>query len=434
MPLWDSPRSRRDLLKLAAAGALGGVAAPWFRELAAQAVQPVPRPARARACILLWMSGGPSQTDTFDMKPDAPENIRGPFRPIATNVPGIQVCEHLPRLARHVDKLALLRSMSTGEADHHRGSYLMQTGYRQVPGTYHPHIGSITSAELGVADFELPNCYWLNGPAVADSGFLGARHALMRIGQVHDTAERNLENVRPSVPFPAFDRRAGVLDRLEQSFLQQHHGATPVANHRETYQQAMRLMRSPRLQAFEVGREPARLRDRYGPSQFGKSCLLARRLVEVGVPFVGVGMGDWDTHNDNWSRMRPLLEVVDQGMSALLEDLQLRGLLDETLVIWMGEFGRDPRINNGGARAGREHYAQAWTAVMAGGGLRTGRAIGRTSANGQTVEERPIRTPDFMATICRVLGIDYRKENVTPEGRPIRIADTNARPVVELFA
>ena len=193
-------------------------------------------------------------------------------------------------------------------------------------------------------------------------------------------------------------------------------------------------MRTDKLRAFDVGHESAQVRNSFGPSQFGRACLLARRLVEVGVPYIGIGMGDWDTHNDNWRRMRPNLEVVDQGMSALLADLQARGLLESTLVIWMGEFGRDPRINNGGANAGREHFAQAWTTVLGGGGLRVGQAVGRTNASGMEVEDRPVSTADFMATICRAMGIDFTKENITPEGRPIRISATGAQPVRELFA
>ena len=415
------------MMKLAAAGVVGGASASWLKELA-YASQPA-RTARARACILLWMAGGPSQTDTFDMKPGT--NSAGEFRPIASNVPGIQICEHLPRLARHMDKLAVVRGMSTGEADHARGSYLMQTGYRQVPSTYHPHIGSIVSAEVGQPTFELPNFFWLGGRSNADAGFLSARHGLVHISQIHNERERNLENVRAHANQPLAERRAMLLDRLEQRFHQEQHGSQIVADHRDTYAAALRLMRTDKLQAFDVGQESVQIRNSYGPSQFGRACLLARRLVEVGVPYIGIGMGDWDTHNDNWSRMRPNLEVVDQGMSALLVDLQTRGLLDSTLVIWMGEFGRDPRINNGGARAGREHYAQAWTTVL--GGLRVGQIVGRTNASGMEVEDRPVSTADFMATICQAMGVDYLKENTTPEGRPIRIAATGAQPVRELY-
>jgi uncharacterized protein (DUF1501 family) len=209
--------------------------------------------------------------------------------------------------------------------------------------------------------------------------------------------------------------------------------ARRLADHRTTYQQAAALMRSPRLNALDLTREPRRTRDAYGDHQFARSCLLARRLVEVGVPFVGVNLGDFDTHNDNWKRLRPLLPLVDHCLSTLLEDLEVRGLLDGTLVVCMGEFGRDPKINGKNANAGREHYARAWTTVLAGAGIKAGQVIGKTSAGGEEVTERPINTRDFMATLCRILGIDYTKKNTTPDGRPIGIVDAGARPVQELF-
>jgi Protein of unknown function (DUF1501) len=427
--------TRRAMLKMAAAGVMGGTAVNWFETLAAHAApaSAAAQPARARSCILLWLAGGLSQTDTFDMKPDASSDYRGEFKPINTNVPGISVCDLLPRLAKHADKLALLRSMSTSEADHARGTYFMQTGYRMLPGTYHPHLGSIVSAELGRPDFELPNFFWLGGATSASGGFLGARHNLVHIPHVQNEGSRNLELVRPALPMPAFDRRAALLDKLEASFEREHHGLRPIVDHRAAYQAAQRLMRSSKLKAFDLKNEPDKARAAYGDAPFGKGCLLARRLVEVGVPFVGVSLGDFDTHNNNWKRLRPLLPVVDQGMSALLTDLTERGLLDSTLVICMGEFGRDPKINSKKADNGREHYARAWTAVVGGGGLKTGQVVGRTSKTGQEVEERPIRTADFMATVCQALGIDFTKENKTPDGRPIRLADKGARVVEELF-
>lgn len=421
--------SRRDVLKLAAAGFMGSGAALWFNTLAARAADA--KPARRKSCILLWLAGGPSQLDTFDMKPDTPN--AGEFKPIATDVPGVQICELMPKLAKQTSKLALLRSMSTSEADHFRGSYLMQTGYRAIAGTQHPHIGSIAAAELGQPDFELPNFFWMGTPSAAGVGFLGARHAPFRIGQVRDEVAQNIESIRPSRGFPLFDRQACVLDQLEQSFIEQHHGDKRLTDHRATYQQAARMMRSTRLDALDLKKEPTAVRERYGDTQFGKSCLLARRLVEVGVPFVGVNLGDFDTHNDNWKRLRPLLPLVDNGMSALLEDLETRGLLDSTLVICMGEFGRDPRINGKSANAGREHYARAWTSVLAGAGIKAGQVIGKTSKGGEEVVERPINAKDFMATLCRILGIDYTKKNTTPDGRPIQLADNGARPVEELF-
>ncbi|HWG46878.1 MAG TPA: DUF1501 domain-containing protein [Gemmataceae bacterium] len=427
------PFSRRDLLKLSAAGFLGGAAAPWFTTLAAHAAdsKATVEPAKRKTCIMLWLAGGPSQLDTFDMKPGT--RNAGEFKPISTNVAGIQICELMPKLAKQADKLALLRSMSTGEADHFRGSYFMQTGYRSIAGTSHPHLGSIAAAELGQPDFELPNFFWMGTPSAAGVGFLGAKHAPFKINNVRDEAAQNIEDVRPSHGFPAFDRKAGILDQLEARFLEQYHGAKTLADHRATYHQAARMMRSNKLSALDLNKEPKIVRETYGNTPFGKSCLLARRLVEVGVPFVGVSLGDFDTHNDNWGRLKPLLPLVDHCMAALLQDLEVRGLLDSTLVICMGEFGRDPKINGTGPKAGREHYARAWTTVLAGGGIKTGQVIGKTSKGGEEVTERPISAKDFMATLCRILGIDDTKKNITPAGRPIRIVDAGAKPVAELF-
>ncbi len=422
--------SRRDLLKLTAAGFLGGAAAPWFNTLALSAAE-APTPPQRKSCILLWMAGGPSQLETFDMKPDSPN--AGEFKPIQTKVTGIQICELMPRLAKQTDKLAILRGMSTGEADHVRGSYLMQSGYRSIAGISHPHIGSIAAAELGQPDFELPNFFWMGTPSAAGVGFLGSRHAPFRINSVQDEPARNIECVTPPRGFREFDRSMGVLEQLEQRFSDQYHGSKVLADHWSTYEQAARLMRSSKLSALDLKKEPALMRDRYGDTPFGKSCLLARRLVEAGVPFVGINLGDFDTHNDNWKRLRPLLPLVDLCMSTLLEDLEARGLLSSTLVVWMGEFGRDPRINSKGSNAGREHYARAWSTVLAGAGIKAGQTIGKTSPGGEEVEEGKVSTIDFMATLCKILGIDYTKKNTTPDGRPIRIVDTGAHPVTELF-
>jgi hypothetical protein len=422
--------SRRDLLKLSAAGFLGGSAAPWFNTLAAHAAE-AKAPAKRKSCIMLWLRGGPSQLETFDMKPGHAN--AGEFKPIPTAVPGIEICELMPKLAKHAKKLAVLRSMSTSEADHVRGSYMMQAGYRSIAGTQHPHIGSIASAELGQADFELPNFFWLGVPSAAGVGFLGARHAPFFIHEIRDEASRNVESVRPSNGFAVFDKQAGVLDQLEQRFIGQYHGEKRLTDHRATYQQAARLMRSNRLDALDLNKEPKLVRESYGDSQFARGCLLARRLVEVGVPFVGISLGDFDTHFDNWKRLRPLLPQVDHCLSTLLQDLEVRGLLDSTLVICMGEFGRDPRISGKAEAAGRDHYARAWTSVLAGAGIKAGQVIGKTAAGGEEVTDRPISAKDFMATLCRILGIDYTKKNTTPDGRPIGIADAGARPVEELF-
>jgi hypothetical protein len=424
--------SRRDLLKLSAAGALCGSSAGWFDLLAAQAAKSPDRPKRAKSCILLWMGGGPSQIDTFDMKPGTQHG--GPYRPIATKVPGLQVCEHLPKLAQLTDKMAFLRGMCTGEGDHSRGTYQMRTGYRLLPGTDYPPLGSIVSAEVGSPEADLPHFFWLaGGLQSAGGGYLGARHAPVPINEVREKAEENLQDVRPIYGLPTFDQQIGLLDQLEKRFLDQHHGARPLADHRTMVHQAARLMHSSKIGALDLTKEPSSVREAYGPTPFGKACLLARRLVEAGVSFVGVnsGMG-WDHHHSIYKLLTPNLQVLDRAWSALLRDLDTRGLLDSTLVVWMGEFGRSAQLV-GKEGPGREHNAAAWTTVLAGGGIRTGQAIGNTGKTGVKVEDRPISTADFMATICEALGIDWTKENLTPDRRPIRITDKGARPVAELF-
>ena len=263
----DAAFSRRDLLKLSAAGALCGSAAGWFDVLAGRAAESPAAQSKGKSCILLWMGGGPAQTDTFDMKPGHAN--AGEFKPIRTNVPGIDICEHLPKMARIADKLALLRSLSTGEADHFRGSYLMQSGYRNIAGTTHPNLGSIASMELGDADFELPNFFWMGTAPAAGVGFLNARYAPFRIDNVREEMQQNVECIQPAGGAPAFSRRMTVLDHLEQSFQERQHGAKVVADHRAIYSQAARMMRSSKLDALDLKREPQSVREGYGNSEFG---------------------------------------------------------------------------------------------------------------------------------------------------------------------
>lgn len=387
---------------------------------------------RPKACIVLWMTGGPSHLDTFDLKPDARAEVRGEFRPIATSVPGIQVSEHFPRIARRMQHAAILRGMSTQEADHQLGSYHLHTGYQnRAGGISFPALGSIVSQQLGRGDFPLPN-YAVIGPGPRDgmgAGFLGARHQPFHVPD----PTRNVENLTATVDATRFQRQYQLLGELERSFYQAYQAPAGQA-HTTTMDGAVRMMRAREVQAFELSREPEVTSDRYGRTSFGQGCLLARRLVEVGVPFVEVNMGlgndGWDTHVNNFPRTRTLCEQVDPAMSALVDDLNDRGILESTLVVWMGEFGRSPQITTGG---GRNHHPRAWSTVLMGGGIRGGQVIGRTDATATTVTERPISVVDFMATICRILGIDYTRNNVSPDGRPVRIVeDRNVTPVREL--
>ena len=411
--------TRRGFVSLAAAGTLSG----WLGRLAAHAAE---RP-QAKSCILLWMSGGPSHLDTFDLKPDAPDSTRGEFRPIDTSVPGIQISEHFPRFAQRIQHAALLRSMSTIESDHQLATYHVHTGYqKRAGGIAFPSLGAIVSRELGQRDFPLPNFVCIGaGPRPATrSGFLGPDHQPL---DVTDPA-RGTDFLEPLASSREFQRQYDLLRRFDAPF-QAAYRAESARAHASALERGVRLMNAQQKRAFDLSQESDALRDRYGRGSFGQGCLMARRLVETGVSFVEVLMGEgvaWDTHRDNFPRTRALSAEVDAGMAALLDDLHERGRLDSTLVIWMGEFGRSPQITSGG---GRNHWARAWSSVLAGGGIRGGQVVGRTDRDAAEVSDRPISVTDFLGTVCTILGIDYTRPNRAPGvDRPIPIVDTS-KPV-----
>lgn len=453
-PHVDLPRlSRREWLKLAAAGVLGTSVSGWFEALAADTAQ---NPKRKRACILLWMNGGPSQMDTFDLKPGHPNG--GPFKEIQTSAPGLKISEHLPRLAKFGDRMAVIRSMSTKEGDHSRASLLLRTGYLPLGGIQYPTLGSLLSKELGDPSAPLPNFvsvapYRQFAPAAYNSGFLGPQFAPLIVGDTlqlqpqqgqqgqrpdYDRALKVQDLDLPSEVDPRHvDARIDLLDQMEKDFVRTRPGVAS-SSHQTAYNRAVRLMKTEAAKAFNLNEEKDSVRDAYGRTLFGQGCLLARRLVERGVPFVEVTLGGvsnngfgWDTHGQNFTQVKALSEVLDPAWASLMSDLKTRGLLDSTLIVWMGEFGRTPKINPG---QGRDHYPNAWSTVLAGGGIKGGQAFGKTSKDGTTVEERPVSVPDFLATICLALGIDPTKQNQSNVGRPIRIADPAAKPIKEVVA
>jgi hypothetical protein len=418
--------SRRRLLAHGAAGLAGtgffGSGGGWLGRLAAHAAEGKP----AKSCILLWMTGGPSHLDTFDLKPEAPSNVRGEFQPIDTSVPGVQISEHFPLLATRMKHAAILRGMSTLESDHQLATYHLHTSYQQrAGGIAFPSLGSIASHELGKRDFPLPNFVCIGGGVrhAVRSGFLGPDHQPLEVND----PERGTDNLEPLSNRAEFARRYETLRHLDGSFRQAYR-AESAAAHASALDRAVRLMSAEQKSAFDLTRETDADRDRYGRSRFGQGCLMARRLVETGVPFVEVAMQEasWDTHRDNFSRSRSLSEEVDAGMSALVDDLESRGRLDSTLVIWMGEFGRSPQITSG---AGRNHWAKAWSTVLAGGGIRGGQVIGRTDRTASEVVDRPTSVTDFLATVCTVLKIDHTRQNTAAGvNRPVPIVD-NTKPV-----
>jgi uncharacterized protein (DUF1501 family) len=426
--------SRREFLTSAGVGAAVAGTSGWLRVLADAAAGK-----RPKSCVLLWMGGGPSHLDTFDLKPDAPEGVRGILKPITTSVPGIQISETFPRLAKLMQHAAVLRGMTTPEFDHFRASYHLHTGYRAgTAGLSYPSLGAIVSSELGKPDASLPHYVLVdrvnNGRnnKGQDPGFLAARHWPL---EVRDPS-RGVENVSPLTGAKAFDEQVELLRQVEAGFYKSYNAPAAEA-HAAAIEQGVRVMNSKDLKAFDLGQESAAARAAYGSSKFGQGCLLARRLVEVGVPFIEVPYGSWDHHGGIYSgrggsgSIQTMSGVVDQGMSALVNDLKERGLLEQTLVIWMGEFGRTPKMNN----TGRDHYSRAWSTVLAGGGIKGGQVIGKTDATGAAVTERPISVVDFFATVCTILGIDYNKNHkVKPNRRPIPIVEPkNPKPVQELL-
>lgn len=439
--------TRRDWLRLSICGAFGLSLSRWLPALAEDVAT---SKERRRSCILLWMSGGPSQLDTFDLK-KGHEN-GGPYQPIATSVPGIEISEHLPKLAREMQHCAVIRSMTTKEGDHTRATYLLRTGYLPQGPVQYPTLGSVWSHELGNDAAELPNFvsiapYRFLSPAAFGPGFLGPKYAPLIVGDGNPNPgrtadyERQLRVKNLALPVGVTDEqtdaRLQLLTLLEDDFGAAHPGLAP-ASHRAAYTQAVRMMRSEAVKAFDLTGEKEALRDAYGRNQFGQGCLLARRLVERGVPFVevslngvqgGQGLG-WDTHQNNFENVEKLSDVLDPAWATLLTDLKDRGLLESTLVIWMGEFGRTPKINN---MQGRDHFPAAWSTVLCGGGIRGGQIIGKSSPDGMTVAERPIAVSDFLATACLALGIDPLKQNNSNVGRPIRIADPAAKPLREVL-
>jgi len=414
---------RRDFLKMSAAGVAATSMSGWLNVVAAHAAK---TEAKHKSCIVLWMDGGPSHKDTFDLKPGTKDG--GEFNEIPTNVPGIKISEHFPKFAKLMNHAALLRGMSTGEGAHGRAKYYLHTGYKEgVGGIVHPSLGSIVSSEIGNQESPLPNFVSILRQGYG-AGFLGARHQPL---VVNDPA-KGVENLRASVTEKQFDERVTLLEEMENAFFKDYK-ASSSQDHATTYKRAVTLMQSKGAKAFDLSQEPESSRKAYGETKFGEGCLMARRLVEQGVSFVEVTLGGWDTHQDNFERVKSLSGQVDPAISQLVLDLKDRGLLDSTLVVWMGDFGRTPKLDARGTKPGRDHYPKAWTSVMVGGGIKGGQVIGKTDKEGATVEERPISTLDFMATSCKILGIDYNKKNTTPNGRPITIVDKGANPIKELL-
>jgi uncharacterized protein (DUF1501 family) len=365
----------------------------------------------------------------------------------------MRIDQHLPGLAKQAHRLAIVRSMSTKEGDHSRGTYLMRTGYSPQGPIRYPTIGALYARELAAgAEGDLPSFVSIAPDRFVSSdaygpGFLGAACAPLVVGEASrrgpdgaDGKPLSVANLsRPeTIGASRQEARLALMDGIGEDFRQTRPDIA-VLSHQTAYEKALRMMRSRSVEAFDLEQEPASLRQRYGLHLFGQGCLLARRLVERGASFVEISLNrtnaqngfDWDTHSDNAARVRQLNEILDPAWSTLMTDLDDRGLLETTTILWMGEFGRTPKIN---ANGGRDHAPNAWSTVLAGGGIRGGQLIGRTSDNGMEVSDRPVSVQDLLATAVAAIGIDPNKQNVSNVGRPIRIVDPGARVISEALA
>ena len=389
---------------------------------------------KQKACILMWMGGGPPTIDIWDLKPGSKNG--GEFRPIDTKAPGVQISEHMPKTAGVFDRLSLVRSMSTREADHGRGRYYMHTAYVPNPTVVHPTFGSVVSYELGRKrdELEIPGFISIGGGS-GSPGFLGMANAPFVVG-----TDGRIRNAEMTGDAGRLDQRLSMLDVIETGFINSKRGESPKA-HRDIYRKAVNLMTSDQMSAFQIDDEdPATLEKYTGTGSqtgmmmrnaggFGRGLLMARRLVETGVPFVEVNLGGWDLHNDVFNTLKnQRLPTLDAGISALVEDLTERGMIDDVTLVWMGEFGRTPRINQ---NVGRDHWAASWSVMVGGGGLNNGQAVGATDADGVAVDGKSYLPGDIWATVSHALGIPLDTVHTSKRGRPMRIAN-GASPIAEL--
>jgi hypothetical protein len=419
-----SGMSRRHFLGHMAMTALALPAVQFFGALEANAQQ---LRRRNKRCILLWMSGGPSHLDTWDLKPESEKN-GGPFKPIETSASGVSISEHLPHLSHQMKHLSIIRSLDSKEGNHDRGTYMMHTGYAPNPTVVHPSFGSYCSIELGekLASFDLPHFIAINTPSVG-AGFLGMSHSPFMV----QNPNAPIANLSPpnGVDEMREQRRLQMLGMVEDHFLAQKRGQAAV-DHKSVYQKTVRMMNSAYTRALSLKGEPDAVRERYGKGSFGSGCLMARKLVETGVTFVEVALGGWDTHTNNFETLsQRILPELDKGMSALVADLARSGLLDSTLVVWMGEFGRTPRINQ---NAGRDHWPRSWSVVMGGAGIKGGQVVGATDKDGVDITDRPVGVMDVVATMTKAMGIPLTTQYTTPLGRPMKIVDAGS-PISELI-
>lgn len=441
---------RRDVLKAGVLGLLGLTLNDFFRiktvqaqsearekEQADQEGRP-PSPAlvgdaTADAVILLWLAGGPSHIDTWDPKPGASDDVRGAFDAIPTAVDGVQLSEHLKYTAKAMKDITVIRSMTSNEAAHERGTHYLMTGYPPLPGFGVPSYGSVVADILPPRSALPPYIAVPNQIQYGGAGFLGA--ALDPFSPGGDPGRGNFQ-VKDLAPPPGLtvervDRRRTLRQAVDAAFQKHEESSDRAAAVDEFYRSAYDLISSSKARAaFDLNQEPDPMRDSYGRNSLGQSCLLARRLVEAGVRFVTVQNGGWDTHNNGFRSLAGKLPEFDRAFAALVTDLRQRGLLERTIVLAMGEFGRTPRVND---RGGRDHYPQCFSIAAAGGGFKGGQVVGATDAAGANVDELPVKPEDLSATVYKCLGIDYNYNLESPQGIRV-VLSRGGRPVEEALA
>ena len=372
---------------------------------------------------MVFLNGAPSQMETWDPKPGTENG--GPTKGIQTKITGVQFAEFWPKLAGLTKELSVIRTIAGKEAAHERGTFHLRTGHRMGP-TKFPHFGSVVAQHLGNPESDIPNFVSIGN--TLSSGFLGVNFAPFIIGKAGTLPD----NVKSLVDAKRQQRRLEALALQDADFAKQ--GASDIAEeHASLYRKASELMTSKRLTAFTLDGESDKTKQDYGNHAFGQGCLVARRLVENGVPFVEVQRGGWDMHQNLWQSMPKNAAEVDQGVSALLTDLKQRGMLEKTVVVVVGEFGRTPKINQRTPEVGRDHWARNFNCLIAGGGVKGGVCVGKTSDNGEEIVDRPVEVDDLFASMCKCLKINQSEEMITPEGRPVRIVDSGTE-IQELFA
>ena len=411
--------SRRDLLKAAIAGGLS-FAVPGLDLRAAERRGDE----RAKSLIVIWLGGGPSQLETWDPHPGT--MIGGPTKSIATKVPSLEIADLYPRMAEQIHELNVIRSLVSKEGDHERGTYMMKTGYRPDPTLVHPSLGAIACRELPNEKLEIPDHISLiGGQWPARGGFLGEVFDAFKI---YDPGH-GIQNLKPHVGDNRQTQRLKGLEIVSKSFQMKRRVQVENTLHQLTVERALKMMTSEQLKAFQIDEEPSEIREAYGNSLFGRGCLTARRLVEMGVRAVEVTLPGWDTHANNFTGCETQAKELDPAFAALTHDLKQRDLLQSTLVLCIGEFGRTPKING---VDGRDHWPKGFSCVIGGGGLRSGVVIGETEATEEPKSPKdPIEVADLCATVLRQLGVEFDKEVLTPIGRPMKYSE--GKPIERLL-